>query len=554
MNDTLSGAYALARGAIAAGVSLVTSYAGGPATAVVNGILQMTRAGDVRVEWTSNEKIAAEMALGGSLAGLRSLLCVKSVGLNIALDPLMTFNLSGCNAGLVLLVGDDPGAWGSQNEQDSRLLALAAELPLLEPASVADAYLAMVQAFRLSEQTGLPVIVRVTRALVLARESVSSLEIPYDLQGRAPPGFQREFMRWVVLPINTIQYHRRLHERLADVQARFEGSTLNHVQGEGAFGVIAAGFAYQKLIELLGGILPAGLRLLCLATVHPLPAGQITAFLRQVRAALVLEETAPLVERAVKSLAQESGLLLPVYGRGTGHVPGVGELFAPHIAAALNELQPHLGLPLRGETSRPLPSREALCEGCPYIPTFDALTQVMDQEGGRDHYIVVGDPGCIARSQLPPYELLDVKISLGSSISIAAGIAIGVASTQGPAARHIVALCGDSSFLHSGFSGLVDAVRVGVPMLVVILDNGTTALSGGQPHAASPLDARGRSRQAVDLAALVRGTGASQVEVVDLDRGEDIRPAIEAGLDSERVSVVISRGQCPRYPLPAHTP
>jgi len=542
MNEPVSGAYALARGAIEAGVSLVTGYPGTPTTAVVNKILELTSPDEVQVEWTSNEKVAVEMAFGASLGGTRSLLGVKSVGLNIALDPLMALNLSGCNAGFVILVGDDPGGWGSQNEQDSRVLALAAEIPLLEPTSVSHARAAMRQAFQLSEEMGLPVMVRVTRALVLAQETGLAEE---KVRTTPPPSFEREFMRWVVLPVNVVPRHLRLLERLDAVQSRFEDSPFNGVEGDGPQGVIAAGFVYQKLLDLLGGTVPPGLRILQLGTFYPLPVERVTAFVRTVESVLVLEETAPLVERAVRAVAQGGGLTLPIYGRDTGHVPRTGELFAPHIAAALNDFLPSLSLPTQGESSRPMPSRQPFCDGCPYIPTFDALTEVIAQLGGRDEVIVVGDPGCMVRAQLPPYELLDVKTSLGSSIGMAAGIVLSVLG--GSAEKRVVALCGDSSFLHSGFSGLVDATRVGARMLVVILDNGTTALSGGQPHPASRVDARGRSRHAVDLAALAREAGAGVVQVVDLDHGGDIRSAIEMGMNFDGVAVVIARGQCPRW-------
>jgi indolepyruvate ferredoxin oxidoreductase alpha subunit len=545
MTQPVSGAYALARGAIEAGVSLVTGYPGAPTTDVVNKFLELTSPDQVQVEWTSNEKVAIEMAFGASLGGSRSLLCVKSVGLNIALDPLMAFNLSGCNAGFVILVGDDPGGWGSQNEQDSRVLALAAELPLFEPTSVSDAQAAMRQAFQLSEEMGLPVIVRVTRALVLAEEKIQTSEVSQDFRCLAPPSFQREFMRWVVLPINVVPRHLRLHQRLDAVQACFEDSPFNGVEGEGPQGVIAAGFAYQKLLDLLGGIIPPGLRILRLGTFYPLPVERVTAFLQTVESVLVLEETAPLVERAVRAAAQGAGLVLAIYGRDTGHVPRTGELFAPHIAAALNRFVPRLALPKEGESGRPMPSREPLCDGCPYIPTFDALTEIIAQLRGRDEVIVVGDPGCMVRAQLPPYELLDVKTSLGSSIGMAAGIALGM--TKGGTGKRVVALCGDSAFLHSGFSGLVDATRVGAKILVLILDNGTTALSGGQPHPASQVDARGRPRRAVDLAALAREAGVGMVQVVDLDRDEDIRAAVETGMDFDGVAVVVARGQCPRW-------
>jgi len=545
MNRSISGDYALARGAVESGVSLITGYPGAPVTPVVDAILALTSPDEVQVEWTSNEKVAIEMAFGASLGGARSLLCVKSVGLNIALDPLMALNLCGCNAGFVVLVGDDPGSWGSQNEQDSRALALAAELPLLEPTSVSEARDAIVHAFRLSEEMGLPVIVRVTRALVLAREKVRPSQDPRDFLEVAPPSFQREFMRWVVLPINVVPYHRRLLERLEAVRARFEASSFNGAQGEGDLGVIAAGFASQKLLDLLDGAVPPGLRLLRLGTFYPLPVGRVTAFLRSVESVLVLEETAPLVERAVRAAAQAGGLTLPVYGRDTGHVAGAGELFAPHLSTALNSLLPHLALPGEGVSSRPLPSRETLCDGCPYVPVFDTLTEVIDRSGGRDGVIVVGDPGCMVRAQLPPYRLMDVKTSLGSGIGMAAGVALGQAK-RGEGKR-VVALCGDSGFLHSGFNGLVDAVRAGASMLVLILDNGTTALSGGQPHPASRADARGRPRRAVDMVALAREAGAGRVRPVDLDLGEDVRAAIEKAICFDGVAVIVARGRCSRW-------
>ena len=542
VSESTSGAQALARGAIEAGVALVTGYPGAPATPVVNRIVELSRPEQVQVEWTGNEKVAVEMAFGASVGGMRALLCVKGVGLNIALDPLMAYNLTGVNAGLVVLVGDDPGGWGSQNEQDSRVLALAAELPLLEPTTVADAWTAMREAFGLSEEMGLPVIVRFTRALVLA---VGPGPAEERTPAGQPPPYRREFMHWVALPVNVVSCHDDLVRRLAEVRGRFESSPLNGVEGVGRRGVVAAGFAYQKLADLLDGAVPVQLRILRLATFYPLPIDRIKAFLQTVEAVLVLEETAPLVERALRDTAQKAGLTLPMYGRDTGHLPRTGELFSPHIATALNSLWPGLALPTEGECSRPRPSREPLCAGCPYVPIFDALIEVIEQVGGRDEVIITGDPGCMVRSQLPPYELMDVKHSLGSSVGMAAGVALSqVRSRTG---RWVVALCGDSSFLHSGVNGLVDAARVGVKMLVLILDNGTTALSGGQPHPASPVDARGQPRHKVDIAALARAAGAGIVETVDVDRGEDIRAAVERGMRYEGVAVVIARGRCPRW-------
>lgn len=443
MSETISGARVLARAAVEAGISLVTSYPGGPITPVVDDILGLTSPDAVQVVWATNEKVALEMAFGASLAGVRALACFKGVGLNIALDPLMTLILSGCNAGLVLLVGDDPGAWGSQNEQDSRRLAQAADVPLLEPTSVTDASEAMHQAFALSEEVGLPVMVRVVRALVLAPvPALVEEELPL------PPrrGFQREYMRWVVLPVNVVPNHQRLVQRLDTLQAQFEDSPLNGVQGEGSAGVVAVGFAHQKLLDTLGGVVPPGLSVLRLGTLHPFPGERVTAFLRQVKRVLVLEETAPLAENSVRDVAQRAQLTLRVLGRDTGHIPKAGELFRPHIARALNSLLPGLALPELGETGRPMQSKVPLCDDCPFIPTFDALKGVIAENGGRDVFIIVGDPGCMVRAQLPPYELLDVKISLGASIGTASGIALSQPKSQEP--KRVIALAGDSSFLH----------------------------------------------------------------------------------------------------------
>ena len=224
----VSGAQALPSGATEAGVALVVGYPGSPTTPVVDQIAGTTDPDKVQVEWTSNEKVAIEMAYGASLGGMRALLCVKSVGMNVALDPLMAFNLAGCNAGLVLLVGDDPSAWGSQNEQDSRALGLAAEMPVLEPCTVSGARQAVHDAYALSERLGMPVMVRITRALVLAQGSTRATdEAAAQSGGSGSRSWVREWMRWVVLPANVVPYHRRLHVRLAQVREAHETSALN---------------------------------------------------------------------------------------------------------------------------------------------------------------------------------------------------------------------------------------------------------------------------------------------------------------------------------------
>jgi indolepyruvate ferredoxin oxidoreductase alpha subunit len=456
----------------------------------------------------------------------------------------MSLVLSGCNAGLVILAGDDPGGWGSQNEQDSRSLALAAELPLLEPTTVADARIAMRQAFEISEKLSLPVMIRITRALSYASGILDEGELRINFVSD-PATFKREYMRWVVLPVNVVPYHDRHLKKLDQIREAFEISNLNEILGEGGAGVITAGFLYQKLLDLMDDELSSSLKLLRLGTIFPFPKNTVQAFIQSVETVLVLEESAPVVERTVKEAAQEIGLPTPIYGRESGHVERVGELFAPQIATALNKLSPGLDFPTDGDVGRERPSLVPLCEGCPYIPTFDALLGVLERSGGRDKFIITGDPGCMVRAQPSPYELMDVKNSLGSGIGMGAGIALAL-SRSGDEKR-VVALCGDSGLLHSGLQGLVDAVQLGVRMLVLILDNGTTALSGGQPHPGSTVDVRGEPRPQVDLEKLVRATGVNSFHTVDLDRREDIQSAIEAGMANDGVSVVVAKGECIFY-------
>jgi indolepyruvate ferredoxin oxidoreductase alpha subunit len=534
----LTGSQLLARGALEAGVAYVTGYPGSPATGVVDALLDL--AGDgVRIKWAVNEKSAFDAAFGASLAGLRALLCLKSVGLNVALDSLMVSNLAAGDGGFVILVGDDPGGWGSQNEEDSRLLVAAAEVPLLEPTTLADAQVVILQAFQLSERFRVPVAVRITRAMALERVSMALPPLPPTGSRRGI--FERQGDRFNVLPVHVVEYHRELLASGDGVQATFEESAFNQVQGEGSKGVIAAGFAHQKLQQVLSQSDGPPLPVLSLGTLHPLPEELIAGYLRRLDAALVVEETAPYLEMQVQALAQRGGLTLPVHGRLSGHVPRAGELFEREIAGALSALLPEWPWPSFEPGGRTMPSRDPLCDDCPYIPTFDSLLAVMERHGGRDAFVVTGETGCMVRSQLPPYQLLDVKYGMGSSIGLGAGLACSGLR------QRVVALSGDSALLHSGLGELIDAAQAQISLLVVILANETTALSGGQPHPGTAHDARGRPRPPVDLAALVRAAGVEMVRVVDPDDRQATETALEEGLASGRLAAVITEQACPRW-------
>jgi indolepyruvate ferredoxin oxidoreductase alpha subunit len=292
---------------------------------------------------------------------------------------------------------------------------------------------------------------------------------------------------------------------------------------------------------VLSGDIPPELRVLRLTHLHPLPADRISTFLRKLDAALVIEETQPYVEKEVQALAQRASLTLPIYGRSSGHLPGPGELAPAHLFQALTSILPNAKQPLQPKVDRAMPSRQPLCSDCPYIPTFDALLAVMEHHGGRDAFVVTGETGCMVRSQLPPYELLDVKYGMGSSIGLAAGLC------RAGISQRVVALSGDSAFLHSGLGQLIDAAQADIQLLVILLANQTTSLSGGQPHPATGHDVLGRPRQPVDLVALVRATGPDLVRVVDPIDPQITEAAIEEGLRANGVSVIIADRACPYW-------
>lgn len=320
MTESMRGDRALAWGALAAGVTVVSGYPGSPATGVFDAFLAMAGAG-THVQWAPNEKVALELAYGASLGGARALVVLKSVGLNIALDPLATMVLSGCHAGLVILLGDDPGGWGSQNEQDSRWLARVAETPVVEPTGVRQAAALMAQAYAWSESVGTPVIVRVTGAL-------TSGQGPVEEPWRLPPlgqRFVRKRDRWVVLPANVVARRRTQHRRLRQIQEQFESSPYDTSEGDGPLGIIAVGVMAAKLQSLLDssrgataqGSEQAGSlwRVLSLSSVYPLPEEALERRLRGMERVLVLEEGGPFVEERVRDLAQRRGLALPILGR-----------------------------------------------------------------------------------------------------------------------------------------------------------------------------------------------------------------------------------------------
>jgi indolepyruvate ferredoxin oxidoreductase alpha subunit len=504
---TIRGDEAIAYGALAAGIKLAASYPGSPSTGVVETLIGLAPEHGFYVEWSSNERVALELAIGASIAGRRALVCVKNVGMNAIVDPLMTLTLTPVHGGLVILLGDDPGGYGSQNDQDTRPLATMLEMPLLEPATPAEGYAMMQAAFDASERLQMPVIVRVTRSFTQWSAPVDIAAPPYQ---QPDLGLIREPWRFVPIPRNVVEKHRALHGRWA-VACRWVGDLpFCRISGSGRRGVVAAGFAYRKLLDVLGDESEGhpDLRLLKLGVLHPLPEPIVARFLAHCDDVLILEENEPFLEVQLRALAHSYDLRARIVGKQTGHVAREGELFRWQIQQSLERLLPGF-VPThayrQADEAGERPGREPFCSGCRYDVVVDALQQTAAALG--QELVLVGDPGCVVTVS----DRLDAKYALGSAVAVADGL-----SKAGIAGR-AVALFGDSSFFHSMLPGICNAVVNQSDVLMIVLDNGATVTTGFQPNPGVGRDALGRPAPVLSIERIAAACGVEFIRTIVQD-------------------------------------
>jgi indolepyruvate ferredoxin oxidoreductase alpha subunit len=456
---TLLGDEAVALAALHAGLSAAYAYPGTPSTEILEFLLRSTEHADGRLvaSWAANEKTAYEQALGVSLAGKRVLVAMKHVGLNVAADPFVNSALLKINGGLVLAVADDPGMHSSQNEQDSRVLADFARILCLEPHDPQSAYEMTREAFELSERFHVPVMVRLVTRLAHGRTLVSP----------TPPRAVNELRKaqdranWILLPGNARRRWRDLLGRQDRFRAFSDGSPFNTLTLSGSdFGIVTAGAGRHYVAENLPE-LAVEPSILHVGT-YPLPATLLRRLADHVRRILVVEDGYPFIEQAIRGLLP---VPVAVIGRETGHLPPDGELTPDTVRVALG-LTPRAGLP-----PIPIPDRPPqLCGGCPHLDTFTALRQAMT---GLGEGLVASDIGCYTLAALPPLSAIESCVCMGASIGMAKG-----ASDAG--LRPAVAVIGDSTFLHSGITPLLDAIAADTDMTVIIADNEVVAMTGAQ--------------------------------------------------------------------------
>jgi indolepyruvate ferredoxin oxidoreductase alpha subunit len=533
----LTGDQAIAQGAVESDVRVVTGYPGSPGTKVLMGILELYKNDPERhVEWSANEKVAFEIALGASIGGDRAMVCLKSVGMNIAIDPMMTANLTGVNAGLVILLGDDPGALLSQNEQDTRLIMDFLELPLMEPSSPQEAKDMIIRAFELSEEFNTVVIVREIRSFSVMKGSVR-IEEPIGTESKE---FVRQRNKWVSTTFNVLDNHEKLHDKLGRIKQRFRNSEFNKVIGSNMKRcVITAGFSYTKLMDALNGKTDR-IGILKLGTIYPLPEEIIVDFLRSASQVLVLEDNEPYVENKVKAICHDAGIDAEVLGKTTGHIPGVDEVLRDDIARVL-ESEFGIELSSADRSEQRVINKGALektfCDDCPYTPTFETLSQVIKELGETP--IIVAEPGCAVRLNAPPLEMLDVKYSLGSAIGIASGIAWSRTKHKP------IAVCGDSSFFHTGINALLNVVHNRIQLCIVVLDNSVAALTGYQPHPGTGYDIKGETTSRVEIADIAKLCGIPFVSTVTPDDLDEMKSAFIKAMTADDLSLVVVKKPCP---------
>lgn len=514
----LLGDEALAQGAIDAGLSCAYAYPGTPSTEITEFVQRSAeaQAGTVRGVWAANEKTALEAALGASYAGKRSMASMKHVGLNVAADAFVSGALAGARGGLLVNVADDPSMHSSQNEQDSRLYTDLALVPCVEPATQQEAYDAPAHAFELSERLRVPVLVRLVTRLAHSRAPVSAR--PPRRPNELDPSSERE--RYILLPVNARRRYAELLEKQALFVRASEESPFNRFTDaeDRRLGVIACGIAHNYLLEVTDGRPPHPV---VKVGQYPLPAAMIDRLASSCDAVLVLEEGYPYVESRLRGLL---GRTAPnVRGRLTGDLPRTGELSPRTVAAALG-LPSRTGLPA---SASPVGRPPALCPGCPHGDTFRALADALaDAPGAR----VFSDIGCYTLGAFPPYSAIDTCVEMGASITMAKGAADA-------GLRPAVALLGDSTFAHSGMTGLLDCVNDAADVTVVIVDNATVAMTGGQTSAAENR-----------LEAICEGLGVpvSRITVIEPlpARHAENAAVLRAAVARSGPSVVIARREC----------
>jgi len=539
------GNVAIARGALEYGIGFASAYPGTPSSEIVEALSYASRKlGVPYVEWSVNEKVALEAAYGAALSGVTSLVAMKHVGVNVAADPLFSSAYTGVDAPFVIVSADDPGMHSSQNEQDNRWYGVHAYIPVVEPAGPQEAKEAVIEAFKLSEEFRTPVIYRSTTRIGHTRIPVYTNNI--DLEKLKPKGkFNRNITRYTLVPAHARKLRKQLVEKWERIAERLSHHPLNKAEGptDSNILVVGVGLGYRyarEAVKILG--LRDKIRLIKISTPIPLPRGLLLREAEDKEKIFFVEEGEPVVETLAKSLFYDENIRAKVAGKSNGYVTKIGELTLDKVIPGMARfLGINYELPEKLAPSVKAPPRPpVLCPGCPYRAVFYALRRAVGK--ARVKPVYNGDIGCYSLGVLPPFEMQDTIVEMGGSVGLANGIAHTV-EDQVP-----IAIIGDSTFFHAGMPGLANAVYNKAPMLVVVLDNRTTAMTGHQPHPGIGVTARGEETVELDPLSIARAYGIEYVAVTnafDIKGQEKVfYEALKYVKENRKPALVVARGAC----------
>lgn len=512
MKKLLLGNAAVAQGAYEAGVRVVASYPGTPSTEITENIVKYD---EIYAEWSPNEKVAAEVAIGASIGGARAMSCMKHVGLNVMADPVFTVSYTGVNGGLVFCVADDPGMHSSQNEQDSRHYAKASKIAMLEPSDSQECKEYTRMAFELSERFDTPVFIRLSTRV---SHSQSLVELGERCQDELKP-YEKNIGKYVMMPANAVKRHVIVEDRIRALTEYAESCDLNTVEMNSTkIGVISSGISYMYAKEALGD----KASYLKLGMVYPMPEKLIRDFAKKVDKLYVIEELDPFIEEHCKALGIE------VFGKSIFTL--LGEYTPTMIkSAVLGEASPECA-----ELGEAIPARPpVLCPGCPHRGVFYVLKKL--------GLVVSGDIGCYTLGAVPPLSCVDTTICMGASVSAA----LGMAKARGAEFnKKLVSVIGDSTFMHSGITGLIDIVYNKGNNTVIILDNSITGMTGHQDNPTTGYTIRGEETKQVNLLTLCKAVGIEHVTVADPFDIKNFEKVVLEETQREEPSVIIAQRPC----------
>lgn len=531
----LLGNEAAVRGALESGVAVASTYPGTPSSEIGNVLSVLAEDAGMYFEFSINEKVALEVAAAAAASGLRSFTFMKHVGLNVASDSLMSVAYTSVRGGMVILTADDPSMFSSQNEQDNRHYARLANIPLLEASSPQEVKDLMKYAYELSEEFEVPIILRTTTRVSHMRGIV---ELGPIKETKKKGHFDKDPQRFVPVPVTARVMHRNLVQKMDDIEILSNNSSLNTIHDNGgSIGIITSGSAFNYVMDVVEeNDLPVNV--LKLTFSYPFPEKRVLEFLKKMDRVLVVEEVDPIMEKEVLAVIGKHHLNKTVHGKLDGTMPLIYE-YNPDIV--LNGFGRMMGveMPVKStvKASVGLPNRPpTLCPGCPHRAAYFEVKKAADNLG-IDDLIFPTDIGCYTLGIESPYEVADYLLSMGSSIGTSCGFSKATNQT-------VVSFIGDSTFFHAGIPPLINAVHNKNRFVLVILDNRTTAMTGGQPHPGLPVDGMGLEAPEISIPSIVKACGVEFVEIINPLNVRKSQEIFEKALQFEGVAVVISQYPC----------